>query len=63
MLSPAIIEILEFKSVISEALRRSEARCSRESQTHHLFLADKFTLLVSVVPVIVCQVPLLVSSI
>lgn len=52
MLSPAITEIFEFKLVISEALGSSEARCSHESQTHHLFLADKFTPLVSVVPVI-----------
>lgn len=63
MLSPAITEILEFKSVISEALGSSEARCGCESQIHHLFLADKFTLFVSVVPVIGYQVPLMVSSI
>lgn len=63
MLSPATTEILEFQSVISEALGSSEARCSRECQTHHLFLADKFTLLISVVPVTGNQIPLMFSSI
>ena len=40
MLSLAVTEILEFKTVTSEALGSSEARCSHESQNHHLFLAD-----------------------
>lgn len=52
MLDPAIKEILEFKTVTSEALGSSEARCSHESQNHRLFLADKkFTLFVSVVTI------------
>lgn len=53
MLSPAITEILEFETVNSEALGSSEARCSHESQNHHLFLADdKFILLISTCTVI-----------
>lgn len=53
MLSPAITEILEFKTVTSEALGSSEARCSHESQNHHLFLADdKFILLISICTIV-----------
>lgn len=52
MLGPAITEILELETVTSEALGSSEARCSHESQHHHLFLADKFTLFVSIVTII-----------
>lgn len=53
MLGPAVTEILEFKTVTNEALGSSEARCSHESQNHHLFLADNtFTLFVSIVTTI-----------